>query len=55
MQTFLYGVSGVTSGNKGAQGYGDLTTNNLHRLHLHMLYIFVHSLIFDGNLLLGKT
>lgn len=55
MQTFLYGLHGVISGNKGAQGYGHLTTNYLNRLHLYMLYIFVYILIFGGNSLPGKT
>lgn len=55
MQTFLYGLHGVSSGNKGAQWYGHLTTNYLNRLHLYMLYIFVYILIFDGKGLPGKT
>lgn len=55
MQTFLYGLCGVISGNEEAQGYGHLTTNNLNKLHLYMLYIFVYNIIFDGNLLPGKA
>lgn len=55
MPTFLYGLHGVISGNKRAQGYGQLTTNYLNRLHLYMLYIFVCILIFDGNPVPGKA